>query len=258
MPTLQWIYHNGNYYYFVEPAKPITVPWIYHNEELGLISLSSDGSNWITIADKNLWATTVWDNWDTLSEANCGWYFQWGNNYMFPFAWTVTTSSTRVNASTYWPWNYYSSSTFITNDWAWDTTDNGNLRWGNTWTNEAMQWPCSNWYHMPLDTEWLSVYNVWTGLWWWTKDWPAFWATLKLPLAWARAYYDASLLQQDTQWYYWASTRYSTPYGYCLLFWNNALNSQWWRNCAFGFSIRPFKNKAVQPDENWSVLYQPS
>ena len=107
--------------------------WIFWNSTDWLISLSSDGSNWLTIADKNLWATTVWNSWDTLSEANCGWYFQWGNNYMFPFTWTVTTSSTQVDASNYWPWNYYSSSTFIT--WYGDrsSVNNDDLWWWETW-----------------------------------------------------------------------------------------------------------------------------
>ena len=94
-----------------------------------LISMSSDWQTWITIADKNLWATQVWNSWDTLSQNNCWKYYQWGNNYWFPFTWSVTTSSTRVNASNYWPWNYYSSSTFIT--WSDDrsSVQNDNLRW---------------------------------------------------------------------------------------------------------------------------------
>lgn len=103
--------------------------WVYHNSSLGLISLSTDWTTRITIADKNLWATTVWNSGDTLSEANCGKYYQRWNNYWFPFTWSVTTSSTQVNASTYWPWNYYSSSTYITYNWAWDSTGNWNLRW---------------------------------------------------------------------------------------------------------------------------------
>ena len=114
--------------------------WIFWSSADWLISLSSDWITWITIADKNLWATTVWNSWDTLSETNCGKYYQWGNNYWFPRTWTVTTSSTRVNASTYWPWNYYSSSTFITvssSPYRWDSTDNGNLRWWETWVQTA-------------------------------------------------------------------------------------------------------------------------
>ena len=101
---------------------------IYHSSTLWLISISSDGTNWITIADKNLWATAVYNNWDALSEANCGKYYQRWNNYWFPRTWSVTTSSTQVNAQNFWPWNYYSSSTFITQN-AWDSSDNQNLRW---------------------------------------------------------------------------------------------------------------------------------
>lgn len=108
--------------------------WIFWSSTDWLISLSSDWQTWITIADKNLWATTVWNSWDTLSEANCWKYYQWGNNYWFAWDWSVTTSLTQVNASNYWPWNYYSSDTFINhNSWRWDTTDNRNLRWWETW-----------------------------------------------------------------------------------------------------------------------------
>ena len=107
---------------------------IFWNSALWLISLSSDWTTWITIMDKNLWATTVWNSWDTLSEANCGWYFQWGNNYVFPFTWSVTTSTTKRDTSAYWPWRYYRSSTFIT--WVADRSrvQNDNLWW---W---ASQW----------------------------------------------------------------------------------------------------------------------
>lgn len=110
--------------------------WIFWSSTEWLISMSSDWQTWITIQDKNLWATTVWNSWDTLSEANCWKYYQRWNNYWFPRTWSVTTSSTQVDASTYWPWNYYSSSTFITRNsspYRWDTTDNWNLRWWETW-----------------------------------------------------------------------------------------------------------------------------
>jgi hypothetical protein len=104
--------------------------WIFWNSSKWLISLSSDWQIWITIADKNLWATTVWNSWDTLSEANCWKYYQRWNNYWFPRTWEIANqSTTQVDASSYWPWNYYSSDTFIKYSWRWDTTDNWNLRW---------------------------------------------------------------------------------------------------------------------------------
>lgn len=109
---------------------------IFWSSSEWLISLSDDWQAWTTIADKNLWATTVWNSWDALSQANCGKYYQWGNNYWFPFTWAVTTSSTQVDASNYWPWNYYSSSTFITTSWTpwdWSSVQNDNLWWWVTW-----------------------------------------------------------------------------------------------------------------------------
>ena len=109
---------------------------IFHNLTLWLISVSWDGINWTTIADKNLWASTVYNNWDTVTDSNCGGYFQWGNNYMFPFSWSVTTSSTKVDATGYWPWNYYSSDIFITpsdSPKRRENPENTNLRWWTTW-----------------------------------------------------------------------------------------------------------------------------
>ena len=111
--------------------------WVFHNSTDGLISLSSDWTNWITIADKNLWATTVYHYGDTMSESNCGKFYQRWNNYWFPRTWTITdTSSTLVDASWYWPWNYYLDSTFITTSaspYDWSSVQNDNLWWWETW-----------------------------------------------------------------------------------------------------------------------------
>ena len=103
--------------------------WIFWDTVNWIISITNNWSTWCTIMDKNLWATTVYNFWDFVSEANCWKYYQRWNNYWFPFTWSVTTSSTQVNAWAYWPWNYYSSSTFITIGWSWDSSFNNNLRW---------------------------------------------------------------------------------------------------------------------------------
>ena len=112
--------------------------WIYHNAAEWLISISSDWTTWITIQDKNLWATTVYNYWDTLSVANTGNTFQWWNNYPFPStssSESITTSTTQVDTTWYWPWNYYSSSTFIEISWDWSNPANNNLRWWvSQWT----------------------------------------------------------------------------------------------------------------------------
>ena len=111
-----------------------TNAWIFWSQWQWLISLSADGTNWKTISDKNLWATVVYNNWDSISESNAWNFFQSWNCYWFPFSGTIKTSTTTVDASGYWPWNYYYSDTFI----KWQTqarqsSSNENLWWCKTW-----------------------------------------------------------------------------------------------------------------------------
>lgn len=106
-----------------------TWAWIFHNSSLWLISISGDWTTWYTIQDKNLGATST----DITSTDSYGYYYQWWNNYWFPTTWSVTTSSTKVDASGYWPGNYYSSGTFIIGSSDWSSVQNDNLWWWVTW-----------------------------------------------------------------------------------------------------------------------------
>lgn len=241
-----WVYIR------VEP-QPITTAWIYHNTTLGLISLSSDWSNWITIADKNLWATQVRNDWDTLSEANCGKYYQWGNNYGFPRTWGIRYSSTIPDLSNYWPDNYYSSNYFVR--WAsWISSVYNDNLWGwATWTVEAMQWPCDTWFHVPSYTELSNLVGVVNSL----SLWELPQKYLKLPYAWCRNTQGA-IAYQWTEWDLWASTSSSSDSAWWLsntsnvfIAYDNKAVPNWW------YTIRPFKNEAVQPDSSRTVLYQP-
>lgn len=107
--------------------------WVFYNAIDELISVSGDWVTWYTIMDKNLWAATVFNQWDTETDANCGCFYQWGNNYWFAHSWTLTTSSTQVDTSSYWPGNYYSSDTFIIWNNDWSSSQNDNLWGGVTW-----------------------------------------------------------------------------------------------------------------------------
>ena len=241
--------------YLRTEAQVITTPWIYHNASLWLISLSSDWSTRYTIADKNLGATQVYNSWDTLSEANCGKYYQWGNNYWFPYTWSITTSSTKVNAWTYWPWNYYSSGIFIL--WQYrDSSQSANLWWWTTWTVGAMQWPCSSWFHIPKNTEWATLVQTWITLGSRTSSWwTAFSQYMKLPLSWYRNW--ASSGQTSSQWSNWrytTSIQYDYRYSYYITFSSSSISTNIWEYKTMWFSIRPFKNEAVQPDTSWTKL----
>jgi hypothetical protein len=236
--------------------KPMSA-WIFHNATLWLISLSSDGSNWLTIADKNLWATTVYNSGDTLSEANCGKFYQWGNNYWFPFTWPTTTSSTQVNAQNYWPWNYYSSSTYIYGLMGngWDSSNNSNLRWSTTDTYVARRWPCDFWYHIPSYTERNNLISVCTTIWAFSLS-STDYSVLKIPFSWYCDEADTSILFRNSRTAYWSSDISSSDSGRWVRFTNSnqgtfASNS----NKSSGRNIRPFKNEAVQPDSSRTKLY---
>lgn len=251
---------NAYIWEYVMPA------WIYHNATLWLISLSSDGSSWITIADKNLWATQVYNDGDTLSQANCGKYYQWWNNYGFPRTWTITTSTAQVNASTYWPWNYYNSSTFIVrtkSPLGWDSSSNHNL-WGNTTdTNEARRWPCDSWYHIPKASEVTDLLNIRTALWFWTGTGGGtdFSNYLKIPFSWNRngTVAGGGTAWQWTHWRLWtSSTWYDDGRATCLYFVANTIFLDNTEVRCFGIPIRPFPNTPTQPNDTRTVLYQPS
>lgn len=159
--------------------------WIFWSSTDWLISLSSNWNTWITIQDKNLWATTVWNSGDTLSETNAWKYYQRWNNYGFPRTWSVTTSGTRVDASNYWPLNYYSSSTFITYNWRWDTTNNWNLWWWVTWVVLVPTTELKNAY--------IGEYNI-------PMSWLLGYRPLQSDLK------DASWNGKDWSWYSWTGS----------------------------------------------------
>lgn len=174
--------HDKNYYFMPirafknEPVIPdsnwTTVHsswggWIYYNATLWLISITLDGTDWITMMDKNLWATTVYNYGDTITADNLWNIYQRWNDY--GFSWDSTQSgpdpSGSVDASLYWPWNYYESDTPASSY----TGDSSNLRWWVTewtWTwsdpssTEISAHPVKLWTTAPQNpTEWTLWFD---------------------------------------------------------------------------------------------------
>lgn len=237
-------------------------PGIYHNTTEWLISLSTDGSNWVTIADKNLWATTVYNSWNSVNAANAWNFYQRWNNYAFPYAWASNIVTTQTDASAYWPWNYYSSSTFrsISSGDAWDSSHNANLWWDTTNTFEARQWPCSSWWHVPSISEWFNLLDMWTTLWaWWARAgcWTNLINYLKLPIVylheWATPYtfnwwFICSSFGNYNSLYQCWDQLMMTSSGTC-----NVMNTS-----SVWVCLRPFKNVKAVPNSWWTKLYWPS
>lgn len=239
--------------------QPVTTAGIYYNSTDWIISLSSDWTNWTTIADKNVWASVVYHDWDTLSESNCGGYFQRWNIYMFPFTWPTTTSSTKKNPLWYWPWTtpwYWNYSTFVTwSDW-WMSYAVPNL-WGEVDnTDEARKWPCDTWFHIPSLTERTELKSLWETLSiWGSSSWTNLKNYLFMPYS-DKIRYDGNIYSQGNNGYYWTTkSNNDTKLANCIYFndsnfgYSLDANSQW-------ANIRPFKNEPVQPDSSWTVLYQ--
>lgn len=141
----------------VESKWVLSTAWITYDAVAGEITIQN-GQWSYTMQDKNLGATNVYTTWDTLSEANCGKLYQWGNNYGFAFTWATTVTQDEIDTTWYWPWNYYNSNGVFNYPWEdWSVPSNPNL-WGwVTWTDAARQWPAPSGYHVPSIKE---LYNA--------------------------------------------------------------------------------------------------
>jgi len=207
-----------------------TTYWICNSQDIIIC-----GWNWIwfTIAACNVWTNISW-TW----VSSYWYYFQWWNNY-WSVSWWATTS-TFVDTTWYGPWNYYSSTMFIYNNLSdpfdWSTIQNDNLWWDTTNTNEARQWPCLSWYHVPTQWELSGVIAAW---WWWTS-WNNIMNTLKLPKAWYRAVWNWSMQDVSNYWRYWSSSPTNTN-SFLLQFWNTVINNTTYYRTQWQ-SIRCFKN----------------
>lgn len=230
--------------------------WVYRNAWLELITIT-DWNNMISMQDKNLWAVAVYSNWDTLSEANCWYYFQRWNNYGFPGIWytdTIQTSPTQVDATNYWP--YYEWQVFRIQNSDWTNPANPNLWWWIANTTKARRWPCPKWFHVPSTEDHIWLIDTLSALWINTNNWICLNTYLKMPFAGFRDYRSGSTSNQDSTAHYWSSTpRTDSDSAYILTFASYNLYPQSSAYRAYGFNVRPFKNESVTPDSTRTKLY---
>lgn len=201
---------------------------------------ANNGYGPYTISACNIGTNIAW-----LTPTSYGSYFQWWNNYTFPST-GFTTSISKVDTSWYWPWNYYSGSTFISLYDRWSISADNNL-WGGDGNNVPypngtqaweMQWPCADWYHIPTRQEWTGIWIAW---WYGSGGWSNMKDALLLPFAWHIKASDASENLFGSNWFYWSSTPNSTINWYRLAINNSVINVNT-RVRASGQPIRCFKN----------------
>lgn len=162
------------YYWFIVPVDSYDGVWRPSGEfELNMsecfwtISIANpdNPSEWITILDRNLWATSN----DITSPDSYGYHYQWGNNYGFSQKSEPEVSTTRVKWDEKYNNSWYYGETFIRiTSSPWDYWEDWNHYWLRWWANDSVsnnrwvnqtnptdrQWPCPTWYHVPSAWEW--------------------------------------------------------------------------------------------------------
>lgn len=234
-------------------------PWIWHNPTSCLISMSSDWTNWLTMSDRNLWATN-----NNVSSTCSYWCkYQWGNNFWFNGASSSCVScktTTQPDTTWYWPWNYYCRNCYVYStsarcDWSKYTNDN---LWGcETWTYAAMQWPTASWFHIPSQADFECMISLYCSIKWAALTAEDAQTYFCIPYAWYRSsgsswcwccYWDCFTLWSSTWWTNSSWCVVARSYGSTNPTWLDCCSRAYWR------PIRPFKNEWAIPDENWIPL----
>lgn len=240
-------------------VPPVTTPWVYHDATLWVISVSSDWQNRITISDKNEWASACRTWKVTQTRETCWRLFQWWNNTGFEYLSNSPVDDTNtIDTTWYGPGNYYvwADNTFINVNPDRSSVDNGDLWWWETDTVEARQWPCVSWFHVPSQQEYTNLVTVMntlgTTIWWqyllmpttWFRYASTGWSSTHIWI-WTLSYYWTS--DTDVQWTAVVACIYDDD-------WNDwgftTVNRSTWCN------LRAFKNIPIQPNMDWTVLYQ--
>ncbi len=213
------------------------------------IANPDDPTEWITIMDRNLGATSN----DITSKDSFGYHYQWWNNYWFA-QWcfsqgcndSVTEASMDAdtiwliwndsynNSGYYWPifiksdfsYSYRRDGSYHNWLWWWTWDNPSNNWWAKQTNSEDRQWPCPEGYHVPSAWEWWLLVKYW----WNTYDennlvngWDGFyyisWDTaadfkiyFKLPFAGIRSEDNALLYNQGRYGEYWSSSPNGNAY----------------------------------------------
>lgn len=265
------------YYWFIVPVDSYDGVWRPSGEfELNMsecfwtISIANpdNPSEWITILDRNLWATSN----DITSPDSYGYHYQWGNNYGFSQTDTIeTTNVTAIrndsyNHSGYYREEFYTSSLWYDYRsgwgdhywlWWWENDSAVNNFWATQLNSNDRQWPCPDGYHVPSAGEWWLLIKYWRDTYVPDVDLrgnngiyhfdygasatvhPLFESYFKIPKAGYRSDYNATLNNRWTWGYYYSSSiAQAFPYIFETGEWGVISTD----SRVKGYSVRCFKN----------------
>ena len=274
-PTQTWQY--GEDYFTISIARPSSLD----NDE------NYANHPWITIMDRNLWATATWyGDSNTASTDSYGYLYQWWNNYWFPYSAASGDILTGVGLQ----WNdsyndmWYVSKKFVNwksfnNDvwnnsghyddvWWWTGDNSTNWWWAKLTNYEERQWPCPEWWHVPSVWEWWLLIKYWDVLsgnnstWWsnWlfylNSNYSAFQEYFKLPFAGGRDYSTADLSYLGSLGSYWSSSPNSagSTHARLLDLSSSHVRASSYGKRATGLSVRCFRDSYVASPETSNLV----
>lgn len=123
-----------------------TINWIWWNKDRWLITIVNEWQAVLTMADKDLWATDVYDGteWTWIGKV-----YQWWNSHWFSVASPVLTQFERPNEacdSEIW--------------WSTRTSNYQNLWESKDWDNRTYRWPLDEWWHIYMINDGLIISNL--------------------------------------------------------------------------------------------------
>ena len=157
--------------------------WTFNDIDAYFIS-DTWSVSYITLVDRNLWASMTWAGTGALTWSH-GYKYQRWNNYWFDDSWTCSASENCVmwavaewndsyNNKWYyapvfynleqelsgWYYDYWTWKKHYDGLRWWSGDNEANNRWLSTMTAENItnrQWPCMEWYHVPSVWEWNDL-----------------------------------------------------------------------------------------------------
>ena len=216
MPTCDWTgvmtWNTWNGYavisclFFIPPKEKVTEAGIYHNPDLWLISMSADGENRVTIADKNAGA---WSD-DIEDELSYGWYFQFGNIHWF---WVLPEPEPvpPEPEPTSWEFEYDFrnwSLSWFQSAWGWDIEDNWSHTFDADWlwqTNGSNDRQFTAYVPLPDLTN-ASIMEI-TSTWYYRNESWSNWKGLGFCSSYSQqtrtSYIKSAITFSNNSWYQW-------------------------------------------------------
>ena len=277
----QWDFDND----IVTGNITLYAHWMYdlENGDLDVYILDANGDiSTYVMMDRNIWASEVYNqDFSQQNTGSFGFIYQWWNNWWFERCRgngttchgvgtsNPDTSTSQVDKSI---WSNYYNSKYASKTWIavnkdtpWQKNPDvkDNLWWWESDEVSDKQWPCPDWYYVPLKAEFNDIILKWNTLKWYNITANRGFSDVEIedfthdflwPLAWAHRKWEITDSEQWGCAEYWTSVTSDTKNAKNIFFckagantwfdgaWNRKYDSTWGATRNNWSTVRCFKN----------------